>query len=131
VDYSPKKVQLSVAGKLSTGLAEGSAITVEPAADDYEPKVGIQGDVGVAEIHNPIVMMKVRLLQTSKTNDDYNALRKKVFPVSLRDIGGTSVTQGKGRITKPASKVYSAGVEAQEWTFMIISEQHVVGGNGG
>ena len=136
--YDPNLVQVSLGGLLLEGFAEGSMVEIEPASDDYEAKVGTKGDVGVARIYNPLATVKVRLLQTSTSNDQLSTLRRSsraatatgfAAALSVRDASGTSIVQGTAWIMKRPTLALSNTIEAREWSLMVRESTSFVGGN--
>lgn len=136
--YDPAQMEASLGGKLIQGFAEGSMIEVEFASDDYETKVGTKGDVGVARIYNPVATVKLRLMQTSASNDDLSDLRADsraasatgfASAFSLRDASGTTVIRGTAFIQKRPTTSFSNTIETREWTLTLIESDSYIGGN--
>jgi hypothetical protein len=139
--YDPNAVEVSLGGLVITGFADGTMVEVAQAADDYETKVGTKGAVGVTRIHNPMREVKLRLLKTSPSNDQLNALRlagrrlgsrgfASIF--SLRDGSGSAKLTGPAYVKRPPNQVFSNTAEAYEWTLDVIvgnEADETIGGN--
>jgi hypothetical protein len=136
--YDPNQVQFSIGSNVITGFAPGSMIEVEPAADLFNEVVGTKGDVGIARIYNPLVTIKVKLLQTSASNDDLSALVLAsststasgiASPGSLADMSGTTKVSGMTWAKKRPNVSFSDTVETREWTLTMKTDTHTIGGN--
>lgn len=136
--YVPNQVEAALGGKLMSGFTEGDFITVEFAADDYEEKVGAQGDVALTRIHNPLATVTMRLQQQSPTNDDLSALRDSGMEAtaagfassfSLRDSSGTSIVQGTAWVRKRPTMAFGNSGGTREWVLGVIVADVNVGGN--
>jgi len=136
----PRAVNISYGGSAVEGFADGVFCTITRNSDSFGSKVGARGAVGIFPIHDPVRIVKISVLATAPVNDMFSsAMRsqrtqgaKGVGSVlSIRDGVGTSVAKGKAVIQKPPDKKYSAGVEANEWTFLMVIDEasEVIGGN--
>ena len=84
--YDPKKVSLVVNGRMITGFATDSMITVARSEDIVTTAVGVQGDVTYNENANESGTMTVTLSGTSSSLPSLRdlALRRKQFSVDPR-----------------------------------------------
>lgn len=136
--YDPNQVQLTIGGKIISGFAEGSMIEYEPAAELFNTVVGTKGDVAISRIYNTLGTLKVKLLQTSSSNDDLSALVLSASTAtasgisaaaSLADMSGTTRVSGKAWIQRRPTISLSDKAETREWTIMVKATEHTVGGN--
>lgn len=136
--YDPNQVQFSVGGKVISGFMSGSMIEVEPAAELFNNVVGTQGDVGIATVYNDLVTIKCKLMQTSSSNDDLNAIvvasrtstaSSVAAACSLADMSGTTRVAGKAWVQKRPTVVFSDTIEGREWTITCNASTFTVGGN--
>lgn len=112
--YSPDQVSLSLAGAGQiTGFASGSFVTIEMEANDWSHKVGADGEVARARSNNRVGIVKIKLLQTSLSNQMLSGIRNlgladpagaaDVGTFQLTDLSGATVASGpKAWIRKPA-----------------------------
>lgn len=64
-NYDPKKVTVNVGGRIITGFADSSVVTVSASEDRVTPSVGVQGDVVYSENANESGTVVMSLQATS------------------------------------------------------------------
>ena len=64
-NYDPKKVTVNVGGRIITGFADSSVVTVSASEDRVTPSVGAQGDVVYSENANESGTVTMSLQPTS------------------------------------------------------------------
>ncbi|MDH6674464.1 hypothetical protein M2277_005160 [Paenibacillus sp. LBL] len=111
--YDPNDLTVVVNGTYLTGFSE-DMIEFEKDEDNYETKVGAQGDVVRSKVNNPLATMSITLLSTSPQVAMLDGLAKSgdLVPVSMIYNGEPkeTVTVTEAYIKKPASRSY--GTEA-------------------
>lgn len=136
--YDPNQVQITIGGKVIGGFAAGAMIEIEPDADLMNEVVGTKGDVGLARVYNGLNTCKVKLLQTSTSNDDLSALVNAAATstasgvtaaFSFADMSGTSRLTGRCWIKKRPTQSFSDTVETREWSIRVKATENVIGGN--
>ncbi len=136
--FDPNQVQLSIGSNVITGFAPGSMIEFEPSAELFNNVVGTKGDVAIARIYNPLGTLKIKLLQTSASNDDLSALVLSAStstasgvaaPVSLADMSGTTRVAGMVWVQKRPTVSFSDTIETREWTATVKVDTYTIGGN--
>ncbi len=136
--YVPNQVEAALGGRLISGFADGDFISVEFDSDDYEKKVGSQGDVAITRIHNPLATVTLRLLQHAPSNDDLSALRDSGMAAtasgfasafSLRDNSGTTILQGTAFVMKRPAVAFGNAGGTREWVLAVIVSDANIGGN--
>ena len=135
--YSPDQVTLSINGKIITGYAEGTFITVSRDEDSFMKKVGSDGEVARAANANRSGTVVVTLMQTSSGNDALSALlladeatRAGIGALIMKDNSGATLAFGSDAwVRKAADVVMGKEVESREWTLDIGRLEVFVGGN--
>ncbi len=64
-NYDPKKITLNIGGRIITGYAESSVVSVSASEDRVTPSVGVQGDVVYSENANESGSVTLSLQATS------------------------------------------------------------------
>jgi hypothetical protein len=136
--YDFKQVQLIFGGNLITGFSEGAdVIMLEPMSDDFTLKVGADGETSRAKSNNNAFTLKIKLLQTSSSNDSLNAIRLAdklsnagVKPLLLKDNNGNSlVAERQAFIGKGPAMGHGAEVGDREWLLILPNPEVNHGGN--
>ncbi|KEQ22876.1 phage structural protein [Paenibacillus tyrfis] len=121
--YSAKDVSVIVDGVYLTGFGE-SMVEVEKSESNFEPKVGAQGDVVRAQVHNNLGTIKVTLQQLSPQISYLDRLANsgKLVPVSVIYSGTPKETSSatEAYVTKPAGRKYSKETEDREYEFQCL-----------
>ena len=104
--YDPKKVNLVMNGKIITGFASDSMITIARNEDTVTTLVGVKGDVGYSENANESGTITVTLMGTSSSLPYVRSLALKRKAVSLmivdaNDSASVNVAEERCRVIKP------------------------------
>lgn len=121
--FDAKSVTVTVGGVFLTGFAE-SMVEIEKDEDNYEVKVGAQGDTVRTKVNNPLGTISVTLLQTSPQVAYLDKLANtgELVPVSVINAGPPkeTVTVSEAFIKKPASRSYGSEPEDREYEFQCM-----------
>ena len=92
--YDPKKVNLVMNGKIITGFASDSMITIARNEDTVTTQVGVKGDVAYNENANESGTITVTLMGTSSS-------LPYVMIVDANDSASVNVAEERCRVIKP------------------------------
>ena len=103
--YDPKKVNLVMNGKIITGFASDSMITIARNEDTVTTKVGVKGDVAYNENANESGTITVTLMGTSSSLPYVRSLALKrkevsVMIVDANDSASVNVAEERCRVIK-------------------------------
>lgn len=135
--YNANNVVAVLGGKLLSGFADGTFITVEQNADTWIPIVGTDGNVTRARSNDTSGKLTIMLQQSSPSNSYLMSLAtadaltgKGAVPFLLRDTNGeTLISALQVFNTKPPSVEYSREVTNRSWDFYLVGMTIFVGGN--
>ena len=104
--YDPKKVNLVMNGKIITGFASDSMITIARNEDTVTTQVGVKGDVAYNENANESGTITVTLMGTSSSLPYVRSLALKrkevsVMIVDANDSASVNVAEERCRVIKP------------------------------
>lgn len=104
--YDPKKVNLVMNGKIITGFASDSMITIARNEDTVTTQVGVKGDVAYNENANESGTITVTLMGTSSSLPYVCSLALKrkevsVMIVDANDSASVNVAEERYRVIKP------------------------------
>lgn len=104
--YDPKKVNLVMNGKIITGFASDSMITIARNEDTVTTQVGVKGDVAYNENANESGTITVTLMGTSSSLPYVRSLALKrkevsVMIVDANDSASVKVAEERCRVIKP------------------------------
>lgn len=104
--YDPKKVNLVMNGKIITGFASDSMITIARNEDTVTTQVGVKGDVAYNENANESGTITVTLMGTSSSLPYVRSLALKrkevsVMIVDANDSASVNVGEERCRVIKP------------------------------
>ena len=104
--YDPKKVNLVMNGKIITGFASDSMITIARNEDTVTTQVGVKGDVAYNENANESGTITVTLMGTSSSLPYVRSLALKrkevsVMIVDANDSASVNVAEKRCRVIKP------------------------------
>lgn len=104
--YDPKKVNLVMNGKIITGFASDSMITIARNEDTVTTQVGVKGDVAYNENANESGTITVTLMGTSSSLPYVRSLALKrkevsVMIVDANDSASVNVSEERCRVIKP------------------------------
>lgn len=127
--YDPKAYVLDLGGRPITGYAAGSKITVVREGNQTTDVAGVDGDVAVAETHDPRATITINLLATSASNDVLSGLSRAraKFPVMLRDMAGSTAVSGIGWVQRLPDINVDAEVPVRAWEVRIAASDYHVG----
>ena len=104
--YDPKKVNLVMNGKIITGFASDSMITIARNEDTVTTQVGVKGDVAYNENANESGTITVTLMGTSSSLPYVRSLALKrkevsVMIVDANDSASVNVAEERCCVIKP------------------------------
>ena len=104
--YDPKKVNLVMNGKIITGFASDSMITIARNEDTVTTQVGVKGDVAYNENANESGTITVTLMGTSSSLPYVRSLALKrkevsVMIVDANDSASVNVAEERCRVIQP------------------------------
>jgi hypothetical protein len=121
--YDAKSVSVIVNGVFLTGFSE-SVVEIEKDEDNFEAKVGAQGDVVRAKVNNPLGTVKVTLLQDSPQLAMLDRLANTgaLVPLSVMYAGDPkeTTTATEAYLKKPAARKYAKSAEDREYEFQCL-----------
>lgn len=109
-NYDPLKVTLNVGGRIITGFADSSVVSVSHSEDRVSTTVGVQGDVAYSENANESGTMTISLQSTSASLPYLKGLAvgRKEVDILISDVNADTAENIHGsrcRVTKvPDSK---------------------------
>lgn len=133
-----KQITLTFGSDLIQGFAEGDdVIALEPQADVFNSLAGADGEVTRSKTNDNRWLLRIRLLQTSPSNDALMAAaaadrvsNSGVRPLLLKDLNGTTLV---GEVSAYIQRLPDAGlgtnVSDREWAIMLPSPDVFIGGN--
>ncbi|KMZ43985.1 MULTISPECIES: phage protein [Bacillales] len=121
--YDPKDVTVTVDSVYLTGFSE-DMIEIEKAENNYETKVGAQGDVVRTKVNNPLATVKVTLLPSSPQVAYLDKLANsgKLVPVSVIHAGTPkeTATATEAYVVKPATRTYGNEAADREYEIQCL-----------
>ena len=135
--YNPKKVAIIAGGFGISGFAEGEFITISMDEDQWELKVGTDGEGTRAKSNNYAATVKLMLMQSSDSNAILQAFWNSdrlsdggLFPLLVKDNSGKSLyAADQAWIQKQPEAKFAKGVESREWTIRTDNLTPFEGGN--
>lgn len=135
--YSPKKVTVILGGKIITGFAEGTFITLEREVDSFTKVVGADGEVSRTANANKSGSATITLKQTSNSNDLLSALLiadelslQGQVPFLLKDGNGrTKAASPCAWIRRVPNSEFSSDQTTREWIIDLSELTVFTGGN--
>jgi hypothetical protein len=135
--FDPAKVTWIFGGKITTGYAADTAITVEMMTDSWSDEVGTDGYVTRVRTNDQRGTVTINLAQSSPSNDDYQALLNAdlltgtgASPGLLRDASGRTICSGDtGWIIKTPSSEFGRSLSNRQWVIRFANLVMAVGGN--
>ncbi|PZD96397.1 DUF3277 domain-containing protein [Paenibacillus sambharensis] len=116
--YDAKGITVVVDGIYLTGFSE-SMVAVEKTENNYEVKVGAQGDTLRTKVNNPLGTITVTLLATSPqaAHLDKLAATGRLVSVTVINAGPPkeTVTAAEAFVVKPANRSYGNEAEDREY----------------
>lgn len=121
--FDAKGVSVIVGGTYLTGFAE-SMVAAEKSENNFEIKVGAQGDTMRTKVNNPMGTITVTLLATSPQVAFLDGLANsgKLVPISVINAGPPkeTITVTEAFINKPASRTYGNEIDDREYEFQCM-----------
>ncbi|MED1784238.1 DUF3277 family protein [Brevibacillus fortis] len=121
--YDPKDVTVTVDSVYLTGFSE-DMIEIEKAENNYETKVGAQGDVVRTKVNNPLATITVTLLPSSPQVAYLDKLANsgKLVPVSVIYAGTPkeTTTATEAYVVKPATRSYGNEAADREYEIQCL-----------
>ena len=121
--YDPQKVVVIFAGNIITGFAADSIIEVDFNEDSVTVEVGADGEFARVISRNESAEFKIRLMQTSPSNDVLDAMHaadkatgRGFAPLLVKDESGTAVAGAESAWVKKLPPLKRGkGIETNEW----------------
>ncbi|WP_128102788.1 phage protein [Paenibacillus sp. DCT19] len=121
--YDAMSVTITVDGVYLTGFSE-DMVEVEKDEDNYDVKVGAQGDTVRTKVNNPLGTCTITLLPTSPqvTYLDGLANSGKLVPVTIINAGPPkeTITCTEAFVKKPAARTYGNEAEDREYELVLM-----------
>jgi len=137
--YKGDQVFVIVGPIAVNGFSDGDAITVKRNEELYTTKVGIDGSVARVRNANKTGVIEVKLLQTSKVNDELSALfvidnfmddGSPVLPILIKDGSGrTLCAAGQAWLKAVPEITFGKEIGERTWSFECADLKMYVGGN--
>ncbi|MDQ0169181.1 phage structural protein [Paenibacillus tundrae] len=116
--YDSKDVSVVIGGVYLTAFSE-DMVEIEKDENNYETKVGAQGDVLRTKVNNPLGTITLTLLPTSPQVSYMDGLGNsgKLVPVTVIHSGTPkeTVTVTEAFVQKPATRTYGNEAEDREY----------------
>jgi hypothetical protein len=140
----PNRFVISLGAIRFQGFADGDAITVEYDEDAFvESEIGLDGEFAWSLNANRRATVTVRLLQTSSTNIELDALLNGDMIAAQAGLGGAGITnfqasdlQGqmslgseRARLVAPPNPNLAKTAQVREWKIRCAKLQGTHGGN--
>ncbi|RPK29868.1 phage structural protein [Paenibacillus xylanexedens] len=123
--YDPKDITVTIKGVYLTGFSE-DMVEIEKDEENFETKVGAQGDAQRNKINNPLATVTITLLGSSPQIKFMNNLANtgELFPFSLIDAGlDENVTATEAYVKKQPTRTYGTELEDREFELQLIDAQ--------
>lgn len=135
--YNPKKVAVIVGGAIMSGFADGEFVTISMDEDQWELKVGTDGEGTRSKQNNNSATVKIMLMQSSDSNvvlqGFWNSDKLSdagVFPLLIKDNSGKSLYMAEQAwIQKQPEAKFGKAAETREWTIRTDNMIPLEGGN--
>lgn len=123
--YDPKLVTVIFGGVPISGFADGTFVTVTPAAERFTKTVGADGEVSRAKSNDKTAEVALTLIQTSPSNDYLssilaidNASNLGKLPLQIVDLSGTTVQSwSEAWLKQPPDLEFSKETGERAWMF--------------
>lgn len=134
--YDPKKFSLIIGGNIIGGFVEDDFVEVERDEDAYKKYAGVSGEIARVKNLNRSGSIKLRLMQSSDSNDALSLLAALdefanlgVVPILARDHSGRSLFAAVlGWVKKYPKATWKKDVSGWEWIIDTTSLTIYVGG---
>ena len=127
--YDPKKVNLVMNGKIITGFASDSMITIARNEDTVTTQVGVKGDVAYNENANESGTITVTLMGTSSRLPYVRSLALKrkevsVMIVDANDSAAVNVAEERCRVIKPPDITRAKEISSKSVSILVPSQNY-------
>lgn len=134
--YDPAKFIIVLGAHVVSGFADGQFIGLERNSDLFTKVIGAGGDVARAKSNDRSARMTLTLMNTSPSNDFLSAqhLADEIdnsgkFPVSILEVGGTTVVQAsEGWVVKAPPINRSKSIDNCVW-LIDLAQANIVNGS--
>lgn len=135
--YNPKKVAVIIGGFTMSGFADGEFVSVAMDNDQWDLKVGTDGEGTRSKSNDFSGTIKVTLMQSSDSNAILQAFWNSdrlsdsgVFPVLIKDNSGKSLyAADQCWVQKQTEGKFGKTVESREWMIRTDNLIPLEGGN--
>lgn len=130
--YDSNKVNVSIAGTMVTGWAEGTMVTCERNEDRVTPYVGVKGEWAISYNNNNTGTITISLQQGSPMNTILQRLAnaKELFSTNVIDINSDGGFRAGGNnciILAEPSNERGAEITTREWSIYVFDYSSVDG----
>lgn len=134
--YNPKKVAVIVGGFAISGYADGEFVTITMDEDQFDLKVGTDGEGTRAKSNNNSATVKIMLMQSSDANTILQSFWNSdkisdsgIFPLLIKDNSGRSLyAADQAWIQKQPEAKFGKTTDTREW---IIRTDSLIPNEGG
>lgn len=135
--YDPSQVMVVFGGRVLSGFAEGTKVTVEHEEDAWTTQIGVDGEGTRSKSNNRSGTITVQLMQSSDDNaflyGIYELDRTSnagALPMMVKDGSGSSLHMAETAwISKLPAAEYGVEAGAREWAFKTDILVSALGGN--
>jgi len=134
--YNPKKVAVIAGGFAISGYADGEFVTITMDEDQFDLKVGTDGEGTRAKSNNNSATVKIMLMQSSDSNTILQSFWNSdkisdsgIFPLLIKDNSGRSLyAADQAWIQKQPEAKFGKTTDTREW---IIRTDSLIPNEGG
>lgn len=135
--YDPGQISVACGGNILGGFSEDGVVEVERAEASFTTHVGADGEVSRTRNRNKSGTIKVKLKQTSSSNDVLQSFLDAdeadgsgIFPCTVKDLLGTTKHFGANAwVQGPPTHTLDKEEGTVEWTIAVGDLDMGVGGN--
>jgi hypothetical protein len=135
--FDPSQFQIIFGGKIISGFADGSFITMRRNDQAFNLKVGTDGKGTRVKSNNRSGQVQFNLMQSSPSNDDLSAIAQAdeltnagVNPLYIKDGTGTTIAAAvTAWIQKLPDTEFSNEATQRQWIIETDNLELYVGGN--
>jgi hypothetical protein len=137
LQYDPKQVAIIIGGKVMSGFADGTFVTIKRAEKAFNLKIGVDGEGTRSKSNNKSGMIEIVLMQSSASNDDLSALTAAdelsnlgAVPCLVNDKSGRTLASClTGWVQKYPDAGFAKEVETRTWIIETDNLALFIGGN--
>lgn len=135
--YDAKQISVIFGGRIFTGFAEDSKVSVARANDSFTMKSGVDGEVTRSKSNDRSGTVTINLMTTSSDNDFLAGILEGdelsntgILPIIVKDNNGTTLhTAPEAWVRKPADDEKSKEAGSREWNIDCANLLMHPGGN--